>query len=616
MAQLLLTAATGAASIASKAGVGAFLVRTVATTAASFAAGYVDRLIFGPRKRKVEGPRLDSFQVQASQEGAGVTRVFGRARVAGQLIWAANFKETVSETTESSGGKGGRPSSQTTITEFLYSISFAVGLCEGVIDRVGRVWADGKPFDISKHNVRIYRGEETQNPDALIASVEGANKTPAFRGLAYILFEDLPLKDFGNRIPQLSFEIERGLKTNNPDALENRLTAVSMIPASGEFVYGTTNVFREVEEGVVISENTHNVSGVTDFSASLDALVDTAPNLGHVSLVVAWFGNSTDVASCTLRPGVEVTGKQTSPYEWRVGDTDRDDAHLVSLIDGAPAYGGTPADRAVLEGIAALKAKGLEVMFHPFILMDAPGYPWRGRIDAGGNDKTAAATGAIAAFFGSAAPGDFSVVDGEVVYSGPAEWSFRRMILHYAKLCELAGGVDSFLLGSELRGVTTTRDNNDSFPAVTQLKNLAADVRSILGSGTEISYGADWSEYFGHQPADGSGDVFFHLDDLWSDPSIDFVGIDNYMPLADWRDGFAHLDAIAGAAGQYDINYLMSNINGGEGFDFFYASQNDRGKSKPHNDQRRRSWRRLGIPLQRPMELVGERTPQSSRRRA
>ena len=47
--------------------------------------------------------------------------------------------------------------------------------------------------------------------------------------------------------------------------------------------------------------------------------------------------------------------------------------------------------------------------------------------------------------------------------------------------------------------------------------DLAADVRAILGVGTAISYAADWSEYFGHQPADGSGDVHFHLDPLWAD---------------------------------------------------------------------------------------------------
>jgi len=254
MAQLLLTAASGIGAAVSKAGIGAFLARTVATTAASFVAGYVDRAIFGPRKRKVEGPRLDGFQVQASQEGASVLRVFGRARVAGQLIWAANFKETVSETTESTGGKGARPSAQTTFTEYLYSISFAVGLCEGEIDRIGRVWADGKPFDLSKHNFRVYRGGAGQNPDGLIEATQGAGAAPAFRGLAYIVFEDLPLKDFGNRIPQLAFEIEKSLRESDPDALENRLTAVTIIPGSGEFVYGTTGVLREEAEGVTISE--------------------------------------------------------------------------------------------------------------------------------------------------------------------------------------------------------------------------------------------------------------------------------------------------------------------------------------------------------------------------
>ncbi|HRX40071.1 MAG TPA: hypothetical protein P5072_11595, partial [Parvularculaceae bacterium] len=184
MAQLVLTAASSIGGAA--AGVGAILARTVASTAASYAAGVANQLIFGPRKRKITGPRLDTFQVQASTEGASVLRVYGRARVAGQVIWAANFKETVSTTTERSG-KGGRLGTKTTTTEYLYSMSFAVGLCEGEIDRVGRVWADGKPFDLSPHNVRIYKGADDQLPDAAVEAIEGADAAPAFRGLAYIV---------------------------------------------------------------------------------------------------------------------------------------------------------------------------------------------------------------------------------------------------------------------------------------------------------------------------------------------------------------------------------------------------------------------------------------------
>ncbi len=101
-------------------------------------------------------------------------------------------------------------------------------------------------------------------------------------------------------------------------------------------------------------------------------------------------------------------------------------------------------------------------------------------------------------------------------------------------------------------------------------------MRTIVGPATRITYGADWSEYFGYHPADGSGDVYFHLDPLWASAAIDAVGIDNYMPLADWRDedlsaanpdGFRLSDDLAGMA---------AAIASGEGFDWYYASDEDR----------------------------------------
>ena len=57
--------------------------------------------------------------------------------------------------------------------------------------------------------------------------------------------------------------------------------------------------------------------------------------------------------------------------------------------------------------------------------------------------------------------------------------------------------------------------------------------------------------------------VYFHLDPLWADPNIDFIGIDNYMPLSDWRDTPGHLDEAAGSI--YDLDYLRSNICGRRG---------------------------------------------------
>ena len=123
------------------------------------------------------------------------------------------------------------------------------------------------------------------------------------------------------------------------------------------------------------------------------------------------------------------------------------------------------------------------------------------------------------------------------------------------------------MIGSELRGLTTLRSSAAAYPFVAALVTLAADVKAILPA-AKITYGADWSEYFGHHPQDGSGDVFFHLDPLWASPGIDVIGIDNYLPLTDWHDGKSHLDRLAGTTSIYDTEYLKSGIAGGEGFDW------------------------------------------------
>ena len=63
---------------------------------------------------------------------------------------------------------------------------------------------------------------------------------------------------------------------------------------------------------------------------------------------------------------------------------------------------------------------------------------------------------------GNAAVGDFTrdSINLTVAYAGaagPFDWTFRRMILHYANLCVVAGGVSLFVIGSELRGLEILR---------------------------------------------------------------------------------------------------------------------------------------------------------------
>ncbi len=557
----------------------------------------VDQKILGGGGEAVETGKVDRFRLTNAGEGDPITQLYGRFRLGGQVIWASDFEE-VSTTT--GGGKSGTPQPKT--TEYSYTVNVAIALCEGEIAGVGRIWADGEEISPVDLNMTVYMGTEDQQPDPLMEAVEGAGQVPAYRGTAYVVMEALALQQFGNRVPQFSFEVIRPEQRGAPNAshaMTYGVEGVALIPGTGEYSLATTAVSYAGENQALWSANINSPSGKTDFLTSLDALETELPELQAASLVVSWFGSDLRMAECIVRPKIEDPAIDGQEMPWTVTGVTRADAEVITRgQDNRPIYGGTPADASVIEAIQAMNAAGKAVMFYPFILMDQledntlpdpytgeagqPALPWRGRItlDAapqqpGSTDQTPAAANEVAAFFGTVQASDFAVVDGEVSYSGPEEWSLSRFILHYAALCSAAGGVDSFCIGSEMRGLTQIRSGRNTFPAVQAFIALAAQVRTLVGPDTKISYAADWSEYFGYQPQDGTGDRLFHLDPLWADPEIDFIGIDNYMPLSDWRDGLDHLDAQEWDA-IYNLDYLQSNIEGGEGFDWYYASDEDR----------------------------------------
>ena len=586
MATILLSAA-GAALGAGFGGTivglsGAVIGRAIGATLGRV----IDQRLMGAGSEAIEVGRVDRFRLMGASEGSSVSQLWGRMRVAGQVIWATEFQENARR----SGGKGA-PKPRT--TTYSYSVSLAVALCEGEITRIGRVWADGLEVAPDTLNLRVYVGSQVQLPDPKIEAVEGAGFAPSYRGIAYVVIEDLELSGFGNRVPQFSFEVVRpaqGAFADEVVDLPRALKAVALVPGTGEYALATTAVHYNQGLGVNRSANVNSASGKTDFATSLDHLRDDLPNCGSVSLVVSWFGDDLRCGVCTVQPKVEQSQYDGVGMPWRVSGVARAQAVQVPRVAGNSIYGGSPADRSVIEAIQAIRAGGQEVMFYPFVLMDQVAYnglpdpssdafdqpvlPWRGRItlarapgQVGSTDRTAAAEAEVAVFFGAAQPAQFSIVSGTVQYSGPVDWKYRRFILHYAKLCALAGGVDAFCIGSEMRGLTQIRGAGDSFPVVQALRQLAADVRGILGPATKISYAADWTEYFGYQTG---GDVYFHLDPLWADPNIDFIGIDNYMPASDWREGESHADADQGAI--YGLSYLKANIGGGEGFDWYYDS--------------------------------------------
>ena len=197
------------------------------------------------------------------------------------------------------------------------------------------------------------------------------------------------------------------------------------------------------------------------------------------------------------------------------------------------------------------------------------------------------------------------------------------MILHYANLCVVAGGVDLFLLGSEFRGIETIRGpawtkagttGGDGkvtwdYPFIAGLMQLADDVRSVFDAASLtkdtvnlynlITYSADWSVWMGYQHP-GENGQWPHLDQLYAHNNIDVVSFDNYLPLSDWTTGDGGLDAqnwlapvpigawpptavtfnglgLTGQPSIWSIPYLKANIEGGQYFNWFYNDSSNLG---------------------------------------
>ncbi|QDF14264.1 tail protein [Dinoroseobacter phage vB_DshS-R4C] len=743
MATVLLAAAGGAIGTSLGGALFGISAAVIGQAVGGLIGQTIDARLSGGGTIKQTGPRLDSLEVMVSQEGTPLADISGRVAVAGTVIWATKLEE-IARTTSTRVGSG-KSSQKVKSTNFDYAASFAVSLGEGPLNGIGRIFLDGQVRDlsemISENRVRFYPGTEDQEPDPLIEAIEGA--APAFRGTAYLVFERLFLSDFGNRVPQVRVEV-----FGQSGEMEKGVTGVCVIPGSTEFGYMPAPVRQQSLDGADVvwegPENCNRYSRISDWSLSMDHLKNTLPAVQTVSLVVAWFGTDLRAGLCRFEPRIELRAKRTS-IEWIAAGLNRGSATEVSRDENdRPAFGSSPADVSVVRAIMDLKARGFRVVLYPFVMMDVTAdqalpspagtgaqgaYPWRGRImpDVTGGRVS----DQIAALMGTAQPDDFTAAvtrnkSGEISQvnltcpGAPGDAGLRRFILHLAKLADIAGGVDAFLVGTEFRGLSqawepqtyadayeflnssegwfaqnaarthepgsllvsaTARDprlispplsidgaaarwieiefdrtsapvwegnvyymtedhgfagafrkvisdaeapadgtrarmlldmhdltlggddwrtstitrlrfdfssESDAvfrihairlgggrrYPFVDALRDLAQDVDTILPT-AKISYAADWSEYHSHQDA---GDLTFHLDPLWADPAIDFVGIDNYLPLSDWRQGADHLDydATSGRTTPYDLDYLKSNIEGGEYWDWFYASQEDR----------------------------------------
>lgn len=183
--------------------------------------GYLD-----PPKGPVnQGPRLSDLSVATATYGAFIPRGYGTFPVVGNIFWLENnqLKETQRKET-SSGGKGGGP--KTTTTTFSYSATFAVGLLDCTdgtpIAGIRRIWLGNRLFydagatdlatiiasNQASSVFTLHTGSASQLADSRMQATLGVANTPAYRGLAYIVFNDLQLAPYNNSLVGVQVKVE------------------------------------------------------------------------------------------------------------------------------------------------------------------------------------------------------------------------------------------------------------------------------------------------------------------------------------------------------------------------------------------------------------------------
>lgn len=216
-------------------------------------------VVFPPKLDAQQRGRIDDLRVTGSGYGAVIPKVWGKSRLAGNIIWATDLIQRKRD--DEVGGKGA-PSQQ--VTTYSYFGCFAVAICAGPISEILKIWAedvliyDSTESPETKYDITIYLGDETQTPDPLIESFEGVGEVPAYRGTAYVVFNMLPLRKWGNRLPSITFEVSTGAETLATvlgdlfsevglDAAQYDVTDVDAIDIEGFVIQSRTSVSSAVE---------------------------------------------------------------------------------------------------------------------------------------------------------------------------------------------------------------------------------------------------------------------------------------------------------------------------------------------------------------------------------
>jgi hypothetical protein len=147
------------------------------------------------------------LQIQTSSAAVPISIVYGANKVSFNLIWTGGF--AAQPQYAKSGGKGG---GNKTLNGYDYHAAFIMGLCEGPILGLGRVWNGQSIGALGDLGLSLFSGTTPQSAwGALRPNFE--DEALPYGGLAYVAASWFDLGSSAN-LPALNFEVQGVLSTS------------------------------------------------------------------------------------------------------------------------------------------------------------------------------------------------------------------------------------------------------------------------------------------------------------------------------------------------------------------------------------------------------------------
>ena len=452
---------------------------------------------------------------------------------------------------------------------------------------------DGKPFDLANVTHRVHRGDESQEPDSLIEAKQGERQGAGLSRHRVCRLRAAAARGFRQPHPAILLRGDppgRRRREEDPrgdaDPRRDRVRLRSESRCARSIAPGT----REAAQPPCRRCG-------TDWQASLDELQAALPEPR-----AGGAGGDLVRRRSPRRPLHAEAGRSRPRHRDDAGGVERGRTDARDCAARQPARGrrrpsaARRPTRSVIRAIRDLAERGLEVTFYPFIMMDIAGRTtgcptpmaarsrrpipgaarsrrrWR-RAQPGSPDKTA---------------GGGRRDRGLRRHGGAGRLRARRRHGDLFRAGRMVVPPDDPALRLSLQGggrrrclphrLGAARADHAALRAPAPIpSSRARDARRRRAARARrrrprSPTRADWSEYFGHQPADGSGDVFFHLDPLWADATSTSSASTTTCRCPTGATATTISTRRRWDYGR-DAAYLRANIAGGEGFDWYYAER-------------------------------------------